>query len=101
MLEFKIESRFVSEVKKLGGKAYKFISGESGVPDRIVVLPGGLIAFVELKKPKDGRLSKMQVWQHDRLQNLGAKVYVINSNEEIDKFIADMKEVIRHGIQTA
>lgn len=91
MLEFKIESRFVSEVKKLGGKAYKFISGESGVPDRIVVLPGGIIAFVELKKPKDGRLSKMQVWQHEQLRNLGAKVYVINSYESINLFIAEMQ----------
>lgn len=91
MLEFKIESRFVNEVKKLGGKAYKFMSGETGVPDRIVVLPGGIIAFVELKKPKDGRLSKMQVWQHERLKKLGAKVYVINSYEEINGFIAEMK----------
>ena len=50
MLEKDIEKLFRDEIKKAGGKAYKFTSpGNDGVPDRIVMLPGGHIVFVELK----------------------------------------------------
>ena len=67
MLEKDIEKILISEIKKLGGKAYKFISpGNSGVPDRIVVLPGGKIMFVELKT-KTGSLSVLQSVQVKRL----------------------------------
>ena len=57
MRESDIERRLVQGVKKLGGRAYKFVSpGNVGVPDRLVVLPGGIVLFVEVKAP-DGRLS--------------------------------------------
>ncbi len=49
MKESELERRFCRLVEQAGGKAYKFVSpGNSGVPDRIVVLPGGRIGFVEL-----------------------------------------------------
>lgn len=52
MLERVIESRLRQEAKKRGGMALKFVSpGMNGVPDRIVLLPGGKVAFVELKAP--------------------------------------------------
>lgn len=77
MLEKDIEKILTAEIKKLGGKAYKFISpGNSGVPDRIVVLPGGKIMFVELKT-KTGNLSVLQSVQVKRLIELGQKVYVV------------------------
>ena len=50
MKESEIEARLVRGVKALGGVAYKFVSpGNVGVPDRVVVLPGGRVIFVELK----------------------------------------------------
>ena len=52
MLEKDIETKLRNKVKALGGRAYKFVSpGNSGVPDRLVVLPGGKIGFAELKRP--------------------------------------------------
>ena len=49
MLESEIEKKLVREIRKMGGMAYKFVSpGNTGVPDRIVILPG-VITFVELK----------------------------------------------------
>ena len=52
MLESVIESRLRQEAKKRGGMALKFVSpGMNGVPDRIVLMPGGKMAFVELKAP--------------------------------------------------
>ena len=44
MLEREIEKKLVDGVRKLGGRAYKFVSpGNDGVPDRIVVLPGRVL----------------------------------------------------------
>jgi len=53
MLEKYIEKKLVAEVKKMGGIAAKFISpGLDGMPDRLVLLPLGKMAFVELKAPR-------------------------------------------------
>ena len=52
LLEKKIEQKLVREVKKKGGIAPKWVSpGFAGIPDRIVLLPKGKIAFVEVKAP--------------------------------------------------
>lgn len=62
-------------VKAMGGRAYKFVSpGNNGVPDRLVVLPGPVYAFVELKSP--GKHSTpMQRKQQDALEAMGCQVY--------------------------
>ena len=60
-LEKDIERALVEKVKKRGGYCLKWVCpGWTGVPDRIVLLPGGKVVFVELKRPKGGRLSPMQ-----------------------------------------
>ena len=76
MLEKELEKYFVSEIKKLGGLCYKFVSpGNSGVPDSIVVLPGA-VHFVELKTKK-GRLSPLQKRQIKKLNGLGQMTWVL------------------------
>lgn len=95
MLEVQVELRLVSEVGRRGGICYKFTSGETGVPDRIVVAPGGKVAFVELKKPKGGKLSSMQRFQIERLRQLGVPAMVIKSYDDVDKFIM---EVFQDGV---
>lgn len=81
--ESDIERAFVAAVRALGGIAYKFVSpGRRGVPDRLVVLPGGRIKFVELKAP-GGRVSKLQAVQFGVLALLGAPVTVLRSKEEV------------------
>ncbi|EIA5146033.1 VRR-NUC domain-containing protein [Salmonella enterica] len=74
-----IEKHLVAEVKKAGGMAYKFISpGHRSVPDRIVLLPGGRIVFVECKAP--GKAPRAdQVREHERLRALGFTVVVLDS----------------------
>ncbi|MGL5435604.1 MAG: VRR-NUC domain-containing protein [Lachnospiraceae bacterium] len=76
MKESEIEKVLVAEVKKLGGRAYKWISpGNDGVPDRIVFLPDYPPVFVELKTDK-GKLSPIQTVQIKRLTALGQQVAV-------------------------
>ena len=49
MLEKQIESRMGQMGKRRGGLYFKFVSpGCPGVPDRIVLLPGGVTVCVEL-----------------------------------------------------
>lgn len=74
-----IEKYLVAEVKKAGGMAYKFVSpGRRSVPDRIVLLPGGRIVFVECKAPgKPPRADQLR--EHERLRALGFSVVVLAS----------------------
>jgi len=90
VLERNIESYLRNSVKKIGGVAYKWVSpGNSGVPDRIVIAPGGRLAFVELKAP--GRKpTALQLVQHDKLRALGWDVRVIDSREGVDDLIKEL-----------
>lgn len=74
-----VEKHLIKEVKKAGGRAYKFVSpGRRSVPDRIVLLPGGRLVFVECKAP--GKLPRAdQLREHERLRALGFSVVVLDS----------------------
>lgn len=90
MREKDIESRLRNEIKKIGGVAFKFVSpGNNGVPDRIVLLPGGIIKFVELKRP-GGKTTKIQDMQIARIKSLGFDVRVIDSVEGVDGFVKEV-----------
>ena len=74
-----IELNLIKQVKAAGGIAYKFVSpGRIGVPDRIVLLPGGEIIFVECKAP-GAKPRASQVREHQRIRALGGRVVVIDS----------------------
>lgn len=89
MREKEIEKILVAEVKKLGGRAYKWTSpGNDGVPDRIVIFPGRAPVFVELKTER-GELTAVQKVQIDRLRKLGQKVYVTYGIDGINQFFQE------------
>lgn len=91
MEESTIEKRLKKEIEKIGGKALKFISpGMSGVPDRIVLMPGGKIIFVELKAPGK-KLRVLQEYRAKELRSLGFQVECINSLKGITEFIEKVK----------
>jgi len=90
MSESKLEKRLVSEVKRIGGRAPKWTSpGNRGVPDRLVILPGGRTIYVEMKAPGKP-LEPLQVRWAKILRNMGHQVYKIDSNDDIDKFINEV-----------
>lgn len=84
------------EIKKIGGSAYKFVSpGNTGVPDRLVCLPGGKAIFVELKS--EGRQSTAkQKQQQDRLRALGFEVYTdIDTRQKVDRLMRRLNDEIQ------
>ena len=87
MREKVIEKYLCQEVKKLGGKAYKFSSlNNNAVPDRLCLFPFGIIVFVECKAP--GQLpTPLQYKCHRELNGLGQLVAVIDTKEKVDEFI--------------
>ena len=93
MIELKesfIERRLVNETKSYGGIAVKFVSpGFNGMPDRILLLPGGRISFVELKAPGK-KLRPLQVRRKEQLEGLGFRVYVIDGIEQIRNLLDEM-----------
>ena len=78
MLEKQIENKLTRMVKQHGGIAVKF-----------VLLPDGIIAFVELKalgkKPRP-----LQIARHKLLRSLGFQVYVTDGVEQIGGMLHEL-----------
>jgi hypothetical protein len=91
MREKKIEQKLVTAVKKHGGICPKFVSpGFDGMPDRLLLLPHGRFAFVEVKAPNQ-KPRPLQLSRHRLLRRLGFQVYVLDALEDIDKIILEVK----------
>ena len=89
MLEKDIETRLKRGVEQAGGLCLKWVSpGCTGVMDRIVLLPGGRVIFVELKKP-GGRLSERQKHMAYELRKRGMEVRDIRDTESVDLFLEE------------
>ena len=86
-----IEQYFVAEVKKLGGIALKLNSTSmKGLPDRLILLPNGILFFAELKAT--GKKARhLQRFIHQKLQSLGFIVYIIDSEAQVKKIVKDLE----------
>ncbi len=90
MEESRIENYLKRRVEKLGGKAYKWAPvGVVGVPDRMVLLPGGKVIFVELKAPGK-KARKLQEYRAKQLRVLGFQVECMDTIEKIDVLLRNM-----------
>lgn len=98
--EKEIEAYLVRSVKNKNGLCMKWTSpGNAGVPDRIIMIPGGKVYFVELKaEGKKENLSPLQKNFIRKLKSLNCDVRVIASFKEVDNFI---KEVIHDEVSSA
>ncbi|GHU66031.1 nuclease [Clostridia bacterium] len=93
MSERDIERRLVIAVNAAGGRAFKFVSpGTDGMPDRIILFPGGRAAFVEVKstghKPRPLQLKK-----HEMLRSLGFQVFILDDPNQIINIIMEVKDL--------
>ena len=91
MREKNIETALVRATRNRGGICPKFTSpGMDGVPDRLVLLPGGHMGFVEVKAPGE-KPRPLQVHRHRQLRRLGFKVYVLDGIEQIGGIIDEIR----------
>ena len=90
MREKHIEKELAARTRAMGGIAPKFTSpGFDGMPDRLVLLPGGRMGFVELKAP--GKKPRaLQLARHRLFRRLGFKVYVIDKIDQIDSVLEEI-----------
>jgi hypothetical protein len=85
-----IEQKLATAVKSKGGIALKFVSPSyAGMPDRLILMPGGMMAFAELKAP-GMKPRPLQKARHEMLRRLGFRVYVIDGIEQIGGILDDI-----------
>ncbi len=76
-----VEEALIKAVKRRGGMCLKFVSpGRINVPDRICIMPGGRVFFVECKAPGE-KLRAGQAREAERLRALGCECYSLDSTD--------------------
>ena len=91
MREKQIEQRLVKAVKARGGLCPKLVSpGTDGMPDRMVLLPGSHMGFVEVKAPGE-KPRPLQQRRHEQLRELGYKVSVLDDPEQIPPILDEIR----------
>lgn len=84
MREATIETKLRQKVEGAGGFCLKYPGNLfAGFPDRILLLPGGRVLFVELKAPGK-KPGKLQEFVHSKLRRLGFVVLVIDTVEGVE-----------------
>ncbi len=90
MLERDIERKLTAHVRSLGGWAMKLVSpGNAGVPDRLIILPGGQVIFAELKTDT-GRVSPLQWAAINRLRELGARAVIVRGEQGLEQICTEL-----------
>ena len=85
-----IEAYLVRKVKDLGGVCLKYSNpGVVGYPDRVVLLPGGVVVWVELKSTGK-HPEKIQQLRIDQLRDMGHNVAVVDSKDQVDTLLSGM-----------
>ena len=89
MLEKELEKYLKDRIEiDLKGLCRKYKSSVRGVPDRMCIVPGGQVFFVELKTQK-GRLSELQKHEITKIVNLNVDVYIVRSKGDVDSIVKD------------
>lgn len=90
MLESLIEQHLVKEVNRRDGLCLKFNSQSmTGVPDRIILMKNGTVAFVEVKQ-KGKKPRPLQELRMKQLRQLGFKVYTLDEKEKIGEILDEI-----------
>ena len=99
-----LEAVFANLVRRMGGVTEKLAPVRRGVPDRLVLLPGGRVELVELKT-LSGSLSALQSLWHERAALLGTQVTVLRGQAAIEEWARqrnqELTQLIQHEVDEA
>ena len=88
ILESEVEGHLRRITEAHGGQCVKFIPDyKRGWPDRILLLPGGVLVWVETKRPVGGKPSAGQLLAHELLRRMGQRVEMVWTKEEADRLV--------------
>ena len=88
--EGRIQKYAKERFEALGGLVRKLsYENRVGAPDLLVILPGGIVWFVEVKKDENTEPEAHQLREHERMRKRGANVFVVGSIKQVDTLIAD------------
>lgn len=96
MLESSIERALVRELRVIDPRilVLKFtVRGQAGFHDRLILLPGAIALYVELKRPGETP-RKLQTYRNGQIGRLGFTTAVVDSREAIDEFMAFVRKVL-------
>ena len=92
--ERELELKLRKATAERGGFCLKFTpTNWVGAPDRLVVLPGGKLGFVEVKAPGQ-RARPLQMARHRQLQKLGCFVAVLDDPNKISAILDAIEQHI-------
>lgn len=84
-----VEAELVRRVEQAGGMAEKVtVIGRRGFFDRLIVLPGGMVVFCEVKRPRGGVFSMHQIQRHKAYRSLGVVVAIVKNSADIDRLLS-------------
>ena len=92
------EKLLIQQVEALGGMCRKYQSeGIRGVPDRICIMPHGLVYWVELKSEGDNP-TPPQIREHARMRYLGHNVYIVDTKEKVNLLIEGIDDELHRVV---
>lgn len=86
-----VELHLTRLVKRAGWITWKLAPTEVGMPDRIIIAPGGNVWMVELKREQGGKVSPRQEFVHRQVRELGVSVYVLAGKEAVSVWVQQRK----------
>ena len=93
-----LEARLVREIEARGGMALKYTSQfHRGIPDRICVMPGGVVYFVELKTTGK-RPTPLQRHAISKLREMKHPTWVVDSGPALEAVLKAIDQEIAQKI---
>ena len=89
--EARLEKMLHDGIRRAGGMSFKMAPTTAGLPDRMVLWPGGRIELVELKTTK-GRMRRIQEIWHYRMAKLGTEVLVLHGDSDVQAYLASKQQ---------
>ena len=100
--EKNVEDYLKGKVEAAGGMYIKIPAVyATGIPDRLILMPKGRVAFAEIKRPRGGRIAPIQKWWQEKLRSLGFIAEVVKNYDEADELVRRLTDEMDNSCRYA